>query len=210
MRKDIVNAFPIKSDEYQELDDKFGKLCYYAAHQLKKKNSQNNFMDDIDDIYQELVVQLMVAGSYYKRQVYIENCFSQLVESVPFISFVTTVDENGNETESIAVTGNDKNFVGEVICELWDLWKNRTRHGANRQKFGQFQEKLLGKLMRQYVPSGSRPSRKAKLVVDGKFSTYCKAIVWNGQKSMGKKITREKSIRNGQVSLSEFDYLVKC
>jgi hypothetical protein len=210
MRKDIVNAFPIKSDEYTELDDKFGKLCYYAAHQLKKKNSQNNFMDDIDDIYQELVFHLMIAGSYYKRQVYIENCFSQLVEHVPFISFVKEEDEEGNEQEQIVVTGKDKNFVGEVISELWNLWKNRTRHGANRQKFGGYQEKLLGKLVRQYVPSGYRPSRKAKLVVDSKFSTYCKAIVWNGQKSMGKKITREKAIRNGQVSISEYDYLVKA
>ena len=203
MRKDIVNAFPIKSDEYTELDDKFGKLCYYAAHQLKKKNSQNNFMEDIDDIYQELVFHLMIAGSYYKRQVYIENCFTQLLDHLPFLTY-------DKEEDMIVVSDDDPNFIGEVISELWDLWKNRTRHGANRQKFGQYQEKLLGKLVRQYVPSGERPSRKAKLVVDKKFSTYCKAIVWNGQKSMGKKITREKSIRNGQVSLSEFDYLGKA
>jgi hypothetical protein len=204
MRKDIVMAFPIKSDEFEELDIKFGKLCYYAAHQLKKQNSQNNFLDDIDDIYQELVVNVMVAGSYYKRQVYIEKCFAELVEHVPFVAFF--IDEE--EDKTIVVAGKD-NFVGDVISELWCLWKNRTRHGANRQKFGEFQEKLLRKLVRQYVPSKARPSRRAKLVVDTKFATYCKAIVWNGQKSMGKKITREKAIRNGQVSLSEYDYLGK-
>ena len=44
--------------------------------------------------------------------------------------------------------------------------------------------------------------------IDTKFSTYCKAIVWNGQKSLGKKITREKSVRNGVVSLSEFDHFL--
>ena len=43
--------------------------------------------------------------------------------------------------------------------------------------------------------------------IDGKFTTYCKAITWNAQKSMGKKITREKGIRQAMVSLSEFDYL---
>jgi hypothetical protein len=29
----------------------------------------------------------------------------------------------------------------------------------------------------------------------------------NAQKSLGKKITREKGIRTGMVSLSEYDYL---
>jgi hypothetical protein len=43
--------------------------------------------------------------------------------------------------------------------------------------------------------------------MDSKFATYCKAITWNAQKSLGKKITREKSIRTGMVSLSEYDYL---
>jgi len=31
--------------------------------------------------------------------------------------------------------------------------------------------------------------------------------VWNQQRSMGKKITREKPLRAGMVSLSSFDYL---
>jgi len=58
-----------------------------------------------------------------------------------------------------------------------------------------------------WAMEGERPDRFAPLSIDSKFATYCKAIVWNGQKSMGKKITREKSIRSGMVSLSEFDYL---
>ena len=94
-----------------------------------------------------------------------------------------------------------------IVQELESLWANRTRHGANRQKFGVFQEQLLQKIVRKIVPASERPDKKDNLKIDAKFSTYCKAIVWNGQKSMGKKITREKSIRSGQVSLSEFDYL---
>jgi hypothetical protein len=69
------------------------------------------------------------------------------------------------------------------------------------------QELMLDSIVRSVVPRRKRPNRKAPLKIDTKFSTYCKAIVWNGQKSMGKKITREKSIRSGQVSLSEYDYL---
>ena len=98
-------------------------------------------------------------------------------------------------------------FLKRLVRELQQLWDNKTRHGANRQKFGPYQEKLLGKLVRTLVPARERPSKKAPLRLDTKFRTYCKAIIWNAQKSMGKKITREKVIRTGQVSLSEFDYL---
>ena len=66
---------------------------------------------------------------------------------------------------------------------------------------------LLDKIVKEIVPLGVRPSKKQKLKFDTKFTTYCKAIAWNTQKSMGKKITKEKSIRSGQVSLSEFSYL---
>jgi hypothetical protein len=95
----------------------------------------------------------------------------------------------------------------KIINELDSLWNNRTRHGANRQKFGAYQEKILDRIVLKIVPKNKRPDRKQNLRIDAKFATYCKAIVWNGQKSMGKKITREKTIRSGQVSLSEFDYL---
>jgi len=94
-----------------------------------------------------------------------------------------------------------------LVGSLQDLWNNKTRHGANRQKFGPYQEKILYKLTRKIVPKKERPNKKATLKIDSKFTTYCKAITWNEQKSMGKKITREKVIRSSCVSLSEFDYL---
>jgi len=58
------------------------------------------------------------------------------------------------------------------------------------------------------VPDADRPDKCRHLRVDNKFATYCKAIAWNCQKNLGKKITRERHIRSGLVSLSQHDYLV--
>ena len=139
---EIAQNFPITESEFRDLDKKFSKLCWHAAHELKKKNTNNNFIEDAEDIKQELQLSMLRAGSYYKRQVYIEKCLDVAKKHV-----------------------KDK-FILSVLDELQNLWENRTRHGANRQKYGSFQEKILEK-----------------------------------------KITREKSIRSGMVSLSEFDFL---
>lgn len=181
--KNICQSFPITSQEFDLLNKSFGKLCYYAAHQLQKKNCKNNYTDDFDDINQELQLSIIRAGSYYKRQIYIEKCF-----------------------ETISQYNMDF-FLNKIVKNLQDLWQNRTRHGANRQKFGMKQEIFLDSIVKKIIPKDKRPNKFAELIIDNKFATYCKAIVWNGQKSMGKKITREKSIRSGQVSLSEYDYL---
>ena len=128
-------------------------------------------------------MSLIRAGSYYKRQVYIEKCFEISKEYVKDI------------------------FILKLLEGLADLWSNRTRHGANRQKFGAKQEAILNKIVKKYVPRGKQPDKKVNLSIDSKFTTYCKAIAWNTQKSLGRKITKEKSIRTGITSLSDFDYL---
>jgi len=179
----ILNKYPITSDEYILLDNKFGKLCHYVAWELKKKNSQNSLTNDIEDDTQELRIALIRAGSYYKRQCFIESSFETLDKYV-----------------------KDK-FIKAIVKELKNLWENRRRHGANRQKFGEFQEIILEKLVKKYVPKNNRPSIKNNIIIDSKFATYCKQIIWNAQKSLGKQITRDKSWRTGLVSLSEFDYL---
>jgi len=181
--KSILTSFPVTSSEYDILMDKFEKYCYYIAWQLKKNNTKNNSTDDLDDIIQNIRLAIIRAASYYKRQTYIEASF-----------------------EVLNLRVKDR-FIREVVEALEDLWLNRTRHGANRQKFGEFQELLLDKLLKRYVPRSERPDRNAPLVLDSKFSTYCKQIAWNEQRALGKKITREKSWRTGLVSLSEFDYL---
>jgi hypothetical protein len=181
--ENIMNTFPITQSEYEVLDKKFGKLAYYAAWELKRKNVQNSGTNDPEDDAQELRIALIRAGSYYKRQTYIEQCFEALTQHV------------------------EDNFTKKIVAELQQLWEDRRRHGANRQKFGLYQEVILDRLVQHNVPSDLRPNRNATLKIDGKFVTYCKQIVWNAQKSLGKKITREKPLRTGMVSLSEFDHM---
>lgn len=179
----IVNSFPITEIEYDVLDKRFGKLCHYAAWELKRKNSKNSSMNDPEDDVQELRIALVRAGSYYKRQTYIEKCFECLTEHV------------------------SGKLANKILDELKQLWEDRRRHGANRQKFGNHQQKILDQLVEKYVPEAERPDREQLLNLDLKFTTYCKQIIWNAQKSLGKKITREKSWRTGLVSLSDYEYL---
>jgi hypothetical protein len=181
----ISQEFPITEEEYSELDKKFGMLCQFAAWQLIKRNNRNNHTDTQEDVVQDLRISLLRAGSYYKRQTYIERCL-QLCE------------EHAKDL-----------FMKTVIKELQNLWNNKTRHGASRQKFGPHQEKLLYKLTKQIVPKNEAPDKNSHLKIDAKFTIYCKNITWNSMKAIGKKITREKGIRSGQVSVSEYDYLAK-
>lgn len=177
-------SFPTTNDEYYLLENKFGKLAKKAAWELLRKNTKNNHTDDFDDINQTLLISLMKACSYYKRQCYLEKCFKE--------AFCYAKDS----------------FIISVLHELADLWLNRTRHGANRQKFGTFQEQLLEKIVNKVVPVEKRPLRNEKLQMDEKFITYCKSIMWNEQKNMGRQITKEKSIRTGMTSLSEHSFFI--
>jgi len=197
----ITNMFPITNKEYEILDKRFGKLAHYAAWELKRKNSKNSNCNDPDDDVQELRIALVRAGCYYKRQTYIESCFDSLV------SIVSKDNEKVEITFSPYVKDN---FVKKIIIELHQLWVDRRRHGANRQKFGIHQQNVLEKLVNAYVPAHERPDKNKLLNLDLKFTTYCKQIIWNAQKSLGKKITREKSWRTGLVSLSDFDYLASA
>lgn len=179
----ISKNFPITSEEYETLNKKFGKLCYYASWQLSRKNSNNNHDYEIEDFQQELMISVLRAGSYYKRQCFIENCFK-------------SVDENTkNKT------------ILKKLKAIYNLWLNRTKHGANRQLFGIPEEKILEKLVKLTTPTKERPKKNAGLIMDSKFDTYAKQILWNAQRSLGKKISKERPIRTGQVSLSDFDYL---
>jgi hypothetical protein len=181
----ITYVFPVTTPEYEELEQQLGLLCYKAANILKRKNFANNFNEEVEDIVQQLRMAMMKAASYYKRQTYIEQSFQVLWLHV-----------------------HDK-FIRKLVLSLRKLWKDRTRHGANRQKFGLLQELLLQRLVKKYVPIRARPHKDAALVFDPKFKIYCKQIIWNHCKAIGKKITKEKGIRQGMVSLSEFDYLAE-
>ena len=180
----IFKNFPITQDEYNLLEKKFGQLCYYASWQLTRKNSSNNHQFDLEDFCQELMFSVLRAGSYYKRQVYIDSSLNALEKS------------------------NLPHFAVLLLNELKDLWANRTKHGANRQKFGDHQEEILKKLCQQYLPQDLIPNPTKPLQLEAKFATYAKQIIWNAQRNLGKKITREKPLRSGQVSLSDHTYLM--
>jgi len=180
----IFKNFPITQDEYKLLEKKFGQLCYYASWQLTRKNSSNNHQFDIEDFCQELMFSVLRAGSYYKRQVFIDSSLNALTKAkLP-------------------------EFAKLILNELTDLWANRTRHGANKQKFGDHQEEILKKMCQQYLDQETVPQVDRPLQFETKFATYCKQIIWNAQRNLGKKITREKPLRSGQVSLSDHDYLM--
>lgn len=177
----IFDSFGLSNEEYLELESKFGKLCYKIVWELKRKNSKNNYIEDLDDVMQELRISIVKAGCYYKRQTYLQECIKACKENI--------TDE----------------FMLLTLDELQNLWDKRTHHGAHRQCFGEHQEILLETLTKT-LEEKNRP-KKRNLTIDKNFSTYCKAIAWNCQKNLGKKITKNRSIRNGMVSLSNFDYL---
>lgn len=179
----IYQKFPISNEEYSGLEVEFGKLAHYEGWQLKKKNSKNNCIDDHEDIVQDIRIALLTAGSYYKRQIYIESSFKALRGKI------------------------EDEFNKLILKELKQLWKDRKRHGANRQKFGEYQEQVLEQLLLGYVKRKERPRKDQPLVIDANFKTYCKTITWNKLKWLGKRITREKSWRTGLTSLSDYDYL---
>jgi hypothetical protein len=181
----ICKEWKISEDEYWKLEKAFGLLCEKQAWELLRKNYRNNHTDEQTDIAQDMRMAMIRAGSYHKRQTYIEKCLRLCQEHVQ---------------------GEGK-FLKSVVRALVKLWKNKTRHGAGRQKFGPHQEKLLYRLTRQLVPKNNRPSKKAPLQMDSNFATYCKSITWNEMKAKGKKITREKVIRGNMASLSEYDFL---
>lgn len=183
--KQLLDDFPISNSEYQELSDKFSKLCTYASWQLLRRNTKNNHTDEFEDINQELIMSLIRAGSYHKRQVYIEKCFDIAKKHVNDI------------------------FVLRILNELENLWKNKTRHGAGKRKFGLPQEEFLYKIVKWFVPSKKRPDKNSPLEIDETFTRYCKAICWNAQRSLGRKITKEKGLRTGVISLGSFEYLAE-
>lgn len=179
----ICSNWCISNEEYEELETEFGRLSNKQGWQLLSRNTRNNHTEDFLDVKQELSIGLIKAGSYFKRQLYIE----------------AALDTAKKHTKD--------NFIIFILSELEKLWHNRKRHGANRQKFGLHQELLLDKILKKCVPHSERPIKNGRLKIDPRFSNYCKAITWNSQKSMGRKITKEKSIRSNAVSLSQFDYL---
>ncbi len=179
----ICEEFSLSNLEWTELEKKFDGLALFAGWQLLRMNARNNHTSDIEDIAQDLRWAICRAACYHKRQVYIRSCFVAVNKYVQDL------------------------FLKEIVKELEHLWANKTRHGAGRVTYGEYQQEILEQIMREVVPEKEMPDKNKSLSIDTEFITYCKPIVWNEKKSLGKKITREKSWRTGLVSLSEHDHL---
>jgi hypothetical protein len=72
----IQKRFPITEDEFNKLEEKYGKLCWFAANKLAA--SQHRSPEDLDDFHSEIQIGMCRAGSYFKRQTFIENAFQFL------------------------------------------------------------------------------------------------------------------------------------
>jgi hypothetical protein len=221
----ITRDFKIKDEEYFELEKEFGQLTKFESWELLRKNKKNNHTDEFDDIRQELLWSLCRAGCYYKRQVYIESSLLRCIEFAGgpkaiemLLNSIINNEEIKPESylkEEAEITlsrmtetkSSTSDFTMLILKELLSLWINRTRHGASRQKFGPYQEALLEKMLSKIVPKVARPNKDQILTIDNRFRVYCKSITWNTQKSMGRKITKEKALRAGLVSLADYDYL---
>jgi len=177
-----ADKFSVTSEDYDILDREFGELCQYQGWQLIKRNSKNNHTDDQEDVAQEMRMSLIIAATYHKRQVYIKNCLELCDKYV------------------------DDVFCRKVLKHLSDMWFKRTKDGSKRKKFGQHQEEVLDNLLHEFVPDSEKPEVNAPLDMNGEFSNYAKSVTWNRQKTLGKKITKEKGIRTGLVSMSEYDF----
>jgi hypothetical protein len=177
--------FPSPKTNIKNLSEDLETLSTSNLGSSKKRNVNNNYIDDQEDIVQDLRIAMLRAGSYFKRQTYIEASLKAVLEH----------------------TNHKDSFEHLVAGKLAELWDDRKRHGANRQKFGPLQERLLERLSRNTSPKSVVRIVNKPLQIDHRFVAYCKGITWNEQKRLGKMITREKSIRCGMVSLSEFDFL---
>lgn len=176
----ILRNYPVSNEEYAELETSFDKLCMFAAHQLLNGNLKNNHTDELDDVIQSLRWAVVNAACYYKRQQYLEDCFKVYKEHIT----------------------NKKAL--KTLSMLEDLWRNRTK---KRQRFTEQNEMELDQLLNEYVKKEFRPNKNAPLVIDNRFKIYAKSCMWNFVRSIGKGITKMKSLRSKMVSLSQYDHV---
>lgn len=177
VEQDICSRWQVTDKEYEILEEQFGRYCHDVAWKLLYKNAKNNHTDDEADIYQEMRIKLFIAAAYQKRQQYIEKSLEICKKYV----------------------SNDG--VKEVE-KLENMWHKKQVDGK-RVRFGVEQEELLAKLVGEYVPDNLQPKKDAPLAINDRFPAYCKSILQNRSRFLGKKITKERPVRVNQVSLSD-------
>jgi len=183
----IQKRYPISDAEYRILEEKYDKLCWFAANSLARSNKKSE--EDLQDYHSDIQIGMFRAGSYYKRQCFLESIFAYLKHCKVFME-------------------------PEEIQELSILRKTWSSH-KTRSSFGEVQEDKLIEILNKYKgvackPGGEKipiPDINAALKFDPNFGVYCKAIIWNTKKSLGQQISKENANRNNEISLSEYDFL---
>lgn len=178
-----IDPFAITNEEYRTIEKDFGKLAYFASWQFIRNNKGNNHTEDVEDVKQEVLLSLVRAGRYFKRQAWIVASLEVLEKHI--------TDE----------------FTRAIVEELKGLWDRRKKHGAGKRTFGEEQEDLLDQLVNKYVPENERPNKSKPLEVSTKFKTYAKSIAWNAFKQLGFRTTRERPLRMGMASLCDNPHL---
>lgn len=174
----IQKRYPVTDSEFEILEKKYGKLCWFAASKLASSNNKSE--EDLQDFHSEILIGMFRAGSYYKRQTFIENVFEFL------------------DNCKIYMKNEDLN----ILKTLKTCWNRK----AN---FTEKQEVIIRELLEEYKNSSNinAPSEKDPLLMDSKFDIYCKAIIWNTQKALGQNISKENEHKNKEISLDEWSFL---
>ena len=183
----IQKRYSISNDEYKILEEKYDKLCWFAANKLTYSNKKSE--EDLQDYHSDIQIGMFRAGSYYKRQCFLEAVFSYMKYCKLFM-----------EPKEI-----------EELTALKSMWSSH----KTRSSFGITQEDQLIILLKKYEgvaskPNGAKieiPNINTTLKFDRNFEVYCKAIIWNTKKSLGQQISKENADRNNEISLSEWEFL---
>jgi hypothetical protein len=171
----IQKRYPISDQEYGELDKKYGKLCWFAASKLAGK--QHRTPEDLDDFHAEIQIGMCRAGSYYKRQTFIEKAFDYL--------------------DQHKLSKDDKSKIND-LKEIWFTKKSA---------FTEDKEDILRAILDSKQKETKEIDGNVSLEFDEKFKIYCKAIIWNTAKALGQQISKENSARASEMSLDECPFI---
>lgn len=174
----IQKRYPITNEEFEVLEKKYGKLCWFAASKLASSNKKSE--EDLQDFHSEILIGMFRAGSYYKRQTFIENVLEYLNKCRVYMS--------AEDLTSL-----------KMLIKTWD----------RKADFTEIHEVIIRDILAKYQDAiaDKTPSDTFTLQFNEKFEVYCKAIIWNTKKSLGQSISKENEHRCQEVSLDEWGFL---
>lgn len=175
----IHKEYSIGSEEWELLEKRLGNLCRKITWQLLRQNHIAN-SDNFEIWNTEIQMALVRAACYYKRQCYLKKALSAL--------------------ESIKGRMNEQDRIEAEA--LLSRWRSRPKNGEPR--FSREHEKRLAKLLAKSAAESA--PKKESLVFDREFEPYAKRIIWNAQKTLGRKMSKQKQEAT-MLSLDDLAFL---